>query len=258
MKLRIRADLVYRFGGRNDAIFKILAAQGGGQTVIEERLEISGGVRLHEDLEPDTGARLLRGRLAGETAVAYQALVDNGAPSGLPAFAPPTDWSDLPADVLIHLLPSRYCPSDRFLRFVARAFAGTSGAERVRAILDWIAVNIDYQPGVSDVETTAARTFTDRAGVCRDFTHLAVSFCRASGLPARAVAAYAHDMALPDFHAVAEVWLDGGWRLIDPTGLAPIEGLARICAGRDAADIAFLTTTLNCELVRQSIAVEAV
>jgi transglutaminase-like putative cysteine protease len=128
----------------------------------------------------------------------------------------------------------------------------------VLKILDWIRTEIDYEPGVSDSETTAARTFIDRAGVWRDFTHMGITLCRASGIPARAVSAYAHQLTPPDFHAIFEVWLSDGWWLVDPTGLAPVEGLVRIACGRDAADIAFLTTQGRCELVRQSVTAEAV
>ena len=124
-------------------------------------------------------------------------------------------------------------------------------------ILDWIRAEIDYEPGASDSETTAARTFIDRAGVCRDFTHMGITLCRASGIPARAVSAYAHQLSPPDFHAIFEVWLSNGWWLVDPTGLAPVEGLVRIACGRDAADIACLTTQRSSALVRQSVTAEA-
>ena len=100
---------------------------------------------------------------------------------------------------------------------------------------------MDYVPGSSDTETTAADAFVSRQGVCRDYAHLLASFARAAGIPARLVSAYAWRLEPPDFHAVVEVWLDGGWHLVDPTGLAPIEGMARIAVGRDATDIAFMT-----------------
>ena len=67
------------------------------------------------------------------------------------------------------------------------------------------------------------------------------SFARAAGVPARLASAYAWRLDPPDFHAVVEVWLDGAWHFLDATGLAPTEGLARICVGRDATDIAFMT-----------------
>ena len=255
MKLRVRSELVYRFDPPTDAIYLIQAAHWPGQNILEERLTTSAGIQFHEDVDPDFGARTLRGHLEGVVEVIYEAVVDNGVLKGLPPGVSQHDWNDLPSEVLIYTRPSRYCPSDQFGRFVQRSFGETSGGARILAILDWIHTNIDYEPGVSDSETTAARTFIDRAGVCRDFTHLGITLCRASGIPARAVSAYACDLVPPDFHAVFEVYLDSGWWLIDPTGLAPIEGLVRIASGRDAADIAFLTTQGACQMLRQSVTV---
>ncbi|MDO8323921.1 MAG: transglutaminase family protein, partial [Phenylobacterium sp.] len=98
-------------------------------------------------------------------------------------------------------------------------------------------------------------TFVDRAGVCRDFAHLAISLCRAADIPARAVSAYAWKLEPPDLHAVAEVYLGGRWRLIDATGLAPIDGLVRVATGLDAADIAFMTIFGRANLISQSFTV---
>jgi transglutaminase-like putative cysteine protease len=168
-------------------------------------------------------------------------------------------WSELPNEVLPFLLPSRFCPSDKFMRFAGREFAASSdGAARMMAILEWINRNVDYVSGVSNAETTAERTFVDRAGVCRDFAHLGITFARALGIPARAVSAYALDLDPPDFHAVFEVYLDNAWWLIDPTRLAPIEGIVRIGSGRDASDIAFLTSDKQCQVLSQTINVKAV
>ena len=258
MKIRVRAELVYRFDPPTDAIYQIQVAHWPGQTVLEERLTTTPSVAFHEDVDAEFGARTLRARLEGEVAVTYEATVDNGRLRGLPPGVTQHDWNDLPAEVLTYLWPSRYCPSDQFGRFVEREFGGAAGGDRVLAIIEWIRANIEYERGVSDSETTAARTFIDRAGVCRDFTHLGITLCRASGIPARAVSAYAHQLQPPDFHAIFEVWLSNGWWLVDPTDLAPIEGLVRIACGRDASDIAFLSTQGSCELVRQSITAEAV
>ena len=122
-------------------------------------------------------------------------------------------------------------------------------------ILDWLDRNLDYVVGVSNAETTAERTFVDRAGVCRDFTHLGITLARALGIPARAVSAYALQLEPPDFHAIFEVYLENGWWLIDPTRLAPIEGIVRIGSGRDASDIAFLTSNKQCQMVAQTVRV---
>ncbi len=258
MKIRVRSELVYRFDPPTDAIYQIQVARWPGQHVLDERLTVTPETTFHEDQDTEFGARTLRAHLSGEVSVVYEATVDNGTLKGLPPVAVQSDWNDLPAEVLTYLWPSRYCPSDQFGRFVEKTFAGTDGGERVLAILAWIKDNIEYERGVSDSETTAARTFIDRAGVCRDFTHLGITLCRASGIPARAVSAYAHQLTPPDFHAIFEIWLSNGWWLVDPTGLAPIEGLVRIACGRDAADIAFLTTQGGCKMVRQSITARAV
>ncbi|GAA0648555.1 transglutaminase family protein [Brevundimonas lenta] len=258
MKIRVRANLTWRFEPPTDAIYKIQVAHWPGQHVLEERLVTVPHVDFIENEDDEFGARTLRAHLSGEVALTYEAVVDNGSLKGLPAVTVQHDWNDLPAEVLTYLNPSRYCPSDQFGRFVDRTFGGTTGGDRVLKILEWIRENIEYEPGVSDTETTASRTFIDRAGVCRDFTHLGITLCRASGIPARAVSAYAHQLTPPDFHAIFEIWLSNGWWLVDPTGLAPVEGLVRIACGRDAADIAFLTTQGDVRLVRQSVTAEAV
>ena len=258
MKIRVRAELVYRFDPPTDAIYKIQVANWPGQNILEERLTTTPAVEFLHDQDDEFGARTLRAHLQGEVALVYEAVVDNGLLKGLPPVTIQHDWNDLPAEVLPYLNPSRYCPSDQFGRFAERTFAGTVGGDRVLKILGWIADNIDYEPGSSDSETTAARTFIDRAGVCRDFTHMGIALCRASGIPARAVSAFAHQLSPPDFHAIFEVWLSDGWWLVDPTGLAPVEGLVRIACGRDAADIAFLTTQGSCQMVRQSVSAEAI
>jgi transglutaminase-like putative cysteine protease len=184
--------------------------------------------------------------------IRYSALVENNLRQLLPQTGLQHVWSELPSDVLPFLLPSRFCPSDKFMRFAQREFSSAGdGVARVMAILDWIHRNVDYVAGVSDAETTAEGTFVDRAGVCLDFTHLGITLSRALVIPARAVSAYALELDPPDFHAIFEVYIANGWWLIDPTRLAPIEGIVRIGSGRDASDIAFLTTDKQCEVMRQ-------
>ena len=255
MKLRVRSELTYRFATATEAIYLIQAAHWPGQTILQEHLETSPGVEFVSHTTPAYGSRTLRARLTGDVSVIYEAVIDNGTLGNLSAGAHQHGWSDLPGETLTYLWPSRYCPSDGFERFVGSEWTDTRGGAQVLAILDWIKGNIAYVHGVSTPQTTAADTFLDRAGVCRDFTHLGMSMCRASGIPARAVSAYALDLRPPDFHAVFEVSLTGGWWLVDPTGLAPVEGLVRIASGRDAVDIAFLSTDGPCEMLHQSVSV---
>ncbi|MBO0985872.1 transglutaminase family protein, partial [Rathayibacter sp. SD072] len=87
----------------------------------------------------------------------------------------------------------------------------------------------------------AERTLLARRGVCRDFAHLVVALLRALDVPARLVSVYAPGLSPMDFHAVAEAWIEGEWRVVDATTLAPRQSLVRIATGRDAADTAFLS-----------------
>ena len=116
--------------------------------------------------------------------------------------------AQLPLSLLPYLLPSRFVPSDRVAGFAYSEFGEhPKGHQRVSAICNWIHDNIEYRPGSSDAETTAAEIIMSRAGVCRDFAHLGITFCRALGIPARYVTCYAYGLSPPDFHAVFEAYL---------------------------------------------------
>jgi transglutaminase-like putative cysteine protease len=250
--------LIYRFAEATQVIASIEAAQTDDQAILSETLDIQPPTRLLRDILPG-GGRRLRASFSGQVAIRYDGLIENKLRQLLPPSGRQHVWSDLPVDVLAFLLPSRFCPSDKFMRFVQREFgSSTDGVARVMSILDWISRNVDYVSGVSNAETTAERTFVDRAGVCRDFTHLGITLSRALGIPARAVSAYALALNPPDFHAVFEVFLENAWWLVDPTRLAPIEGIVRIGNGRDASDIAFLTSDKQCQVVSQTIQVAEV
>jgi transglutaminase-like putative cysteine protease len=115
------------------------------------------------------------------------------------------------------------------------------GFSRVAAICDWINSNIDYQPGTSNVSTSACDVLIQRVGVCRDYAHLAIAFCRALCIPARYISGYAVGLQPPDFHGFFEAYLGSRWYLFDATRKAPVEGFVRIGTGRDAADASFAT-----------------
>jgi transglutaminase-like putative cysteine protease len=255
MKLSIKAELVYTFAQATQVIANIEASHTSDQTILSESFDIQPPAQLLSGKTP-YGDRSIRASLSGEVVICYQAVVENNLRQLLPPAGRQHLWSDLPNAVLPFLLPSRFCPSDKFMRFAQREFGGAGdGVARVMAILEWIHRNVDYVSGVSNAETTAERTFVDRAGVCRDFTHLGITLARALGIPARAVSAYALQLNPPDFHAIFEVYLENNWWLIDPTRLASIEGVVRIGSGRDASDIAFLTSDKQCQVLRQTIEV---
>lgn len=255
MKLSIQSELAYSFADATQIIASLEASHTDDQTILSESLTLDPPADLLRDTSI-AGDRRIRACLSGQVTIRYQAIVENRLRQLLPLSGRQHVWSELPSDVLPFLLPSRFCPSDKFMRFAQREFAGSpDGVARVMEILNWINRNVDYTFGVSNAETTAERTFVDRAGVCRDFTHLGITLTRALGIPARAVSAYALDLNPPDFHAVFEVFLENAWWLIDPTRLAPVEGIVRIGSGRDASDIAFLTSDKQCQVLNQSISV---
>jgi transglutaminase-like putative cysteine protease len=255
MRFDIHASLLYDFATPSEVLLLIEAARGHGQTVDRETLRLSPAVKVARLDDDVTGERRAVFMASGRVEIDYVAQVDVAPRISRLDGADRMLIGDLPAEALPYLRASRYCPSDRFESFVEREFATLSGGAKVQAILDWIAEHIDYKFGFSDATTTARDTFVDRAGVCRDFAHLAITLCRAADIPARAVSAYAWRLEPADLHAVAEVYLGGCWRLIDPTGKAPIDGLVRVATGRDAADIAFMTIFGTAQLVAQSFAI---
>ena len=161
----------------------------------------------------------------------------------------------IPGNVVRYLMPSRYCPSDEFQSFVAAEFGDLQGGARIAAIRDWIHAAFAYVPGSSNAQTTAMDTFVQRQGICRDFAHVLITLARASTIPARFASVYAPGVTPPDFHAVAEVYLDGTWHLIDPTGMAGADTIARIGVGADAADVAFLNAFGQMSLLRHEVSV---
>jgi len=163
----------------------------------------------------------------------------------------------VPNEILHYLMPSRYCESDLMSRCAQQLFGDLPpGIGRVQAIADWIHDSIAYEPGTSDSTTTAREVFVERAGVCRDFAHLGITFCRALNIPARLVVGYVwFDEPPQDFHAVFEAWLGGRWVLFDPTRMAPVDRLVRVGTGRDAKDVAFCTIFGDVRMTGKKLAV---
>jgi transglutaminase-like putative cysteine protease len=171
------------------------------------------------------------------------------------AALPDTPIRLMPPETIPYLLPSRYCESDRLEGFVHQEFAGLYGGPLASALADWVYDHLTYTCNSSSGTTTALMTFAERHGVCRDYAHLLVALARAGGIPARCVSAYAPGVDPPDFHAVAELWIDGAWHLVDATRMASCGDLVRVAVGRDATDIAFMTVFGTATLNQQSVAV---
>lgn len=243
MKFSVSCSLQYDVAADTTLILNIEAQRNVGQNVVTEQFSISRGVASEEHVVPETGNRYRRMVLpVGRHQIGYTAEIETMPFIGEPARIAQVPVAALPFEVIGHLSPSRYCQSDKLGRFAWRTFGDiANGHEKVTAICNWIFENVDYLEGSSDISTSAYDTFTLRAGVCRDFAHLGITFARALGIPARFVSAYALDLVPQDFHAVFEAYLGDRWYLFDATRLCPIDGIMRIGIGRDAADSAFAT-----------------
>jgi transglutaminase-like putative cysteine protease len=165
------------------------------------------------------------------------------------------DWSarqaavgDLPDEMLLYLLSSRYCEVDLFSSIAFELFGQIEpGWARVQAICNWVHNKVTFNYQQARPTKTAMDVFTERVGVCRDFQHLAITFCRALNIPARYATGYLGDIGVPvvlpmDFSAWFEVWLDGRWWTFDARNNMPRLGRILMATGRDAADVALTTS----------------
>ncbi|WP_394619988.1 transglutaminase family protein [Lentzea sp. JNUCC 0626] len=248
--LRVGCAFTYRAEVPTPAVFLVRPDRHGDVRVSSENLfaEPDAPVQHHFDVYGNWLARLVLP--PGLSTVNYSAWVDvpdrvedvdEGAPEVWPG--------DLPDDVLLYTLPSRYCVSDvlgdeAWSRFGAHR----PGYGRVRAICRHVHESLRFGYGTSTALSTAADVNEAGIGVCRDFTHLAISFCRALNIPARYVFGYLPDLDVPpdgapmDFAAWMEVWLGDRWWTFDPRNNTPRKGRVVIGRGRDAADVAMVTT----------------
>lgn len=233
MKREVGAELDVDITAPTTLEFQIAVAPHPGAEVSEfltftldgkrvQPLEISGlhGNRIHK---LDAGEANLQ--------VHYEATI-----VGQTDPAPITEY-----DLSAYLRPSRYAEADKFFGFAATEFGRyADSATLLSKVSSWVGTRLDYVPGSSDPIDGAVDTLLAGRGVCRDYAHLVVAVLRAVNVPARLVAVYAPGCDPMDFHAVAEAFVEGQWRVVDATYLAPRQTLVRISTGRDAADTAFL------------------
>jgi transglutaminase-like putative cysteine protease len=172
---------------------------------------------------------------------------DTGFPDTLNLAAREASVGDLPHDVLSYLLNSRYCEVDRFNNIAHELFGRVDpGWSRVQYICNWVFNNVAFNYQQARPTKTALDVFTERVGVCRDFQHLAITFCRALNIPARYATGYLCDIGVPvvmpmDFSAWFEAWLDGRWWTFDARNNQPRIGRVLMATGRDASDVAMTT-----------------
>ncbi|MBT7756876.1 MAG: transglutaminase family protein [Rhodospirillaceae bacterium] len=187
---------------------------------------------------------------AGRMVISANSIIrDTGQPDPVVSDARQVPVEALPEEALVFLLASRFCDCDRMLDLAWSLFSGTApGWARVQAICDFVHHHITFGYEHARVTKTASDAYEEGRGVCRDYAHLAVAFCRAMNIPARYCTGYLSYIGTPephdvgDFAAWFEAYLDGEWHMFDPRNNTPRIGRVLIARGRDAADVAFATT----------------
>jgi transglutaminase-like putative cysteine protease len=219
-----------------------------GVSIRSERWDTSASHHTYVD---HYGNRCERFELGlGPTEVAYEAHLLLSEPAdAIEAHAPETPVGSLPDDVISFVMPSRFCLPDELGAEAWERFGNLApGWGRVQAIVDYVHGHLQWVPGSSNPWTTAADANRAGQGVCRDFAHLAITFCRALNIPARYVFGYIPDIDVPppaepmDFAAWFEAYLDGAWHTFDARNNRARIGRVVVGRGRDAVDVALITS----------------
>jgi transglutaminase-like putative cysteine protease len=249
-QLRVGCEFRYLAELETPAVFQVQPSAAPPATVVRQAWEIEPAVPRHGylDLYGNDCQRLVLP--VGESVLRYDALVTvPDATEEVDLDAPEVPVTELPDDVLIYTMPSRYVLPDLLGDEAWRLFGNEKpGYRRVQAIVDHVHERLTFGYGSSTPTTTAAEAYAAGRGVCRDFAHVAISFCRALSIPTRYVFGYLPDMDVPpapepmDFAAWMEVYLGGRWLTFDPRNNQARKGRVLIGRGRDAVDVAMVTT----------------
>jgi len=173
--------------------------------------------------------------------------------------------NELPTETLRYLLSSRYCEVDLLSNTAVELFGGlATGWQRVQAICDWVNNKVTFGYNFARSTKTALDVYTERLGVCRDFQHLAITFCRSLNIPARYATGYLGDIGVPppytpmDFSAWFEAYLEDRWWIFDARHNQPRIGRVLMATGRDAADVAITTSFGTSQLTKFTVVTDEV
>jgi transglutaminase-like putative cysteine protease len=190
---------------------------------------------------------------------------DKGEPDVVAPAAKQQELEDLPVDVLIYLLGSRYCETDRLSNMAWSLFGQTpKGWPLVQAICDYVHCHIEFSYESASPAKTAFDAYTQKRGVCRDFAHLAIALCRCLNVPARYCTGYLGDIGVPrdpapmDFSAWFEAYLGDRWYTFDARHNKPRIGRILMARGRDATDVAMVTSFGPCTLANFHVITEEI
>jgi transglutaminase-like putative cysteine protease len=251
MQVKLGYEIVYNCSQPTPMILMLnIHYSHAADIVAPDRLTTEPAVPVtsHRDMYGNWCSRIVapigRIRLSASAVVRVAGEADVLAP-----FARQLEVRDLPEDTLVFLLGSRYCETDLLSQVAWNLFSYTApGWKRVQAICDYVHTHIVFGYADARPTKTAWEAYKERKGVCRDYAHLAITFCRCMNIPARYCTGYLGDMGTPppygvmDFAAWFEVYLGGAWYTFDARNNVPRIGRVLIARGRDAADVAIATT----------------
>ncbi|MEY4194473.1 MAG: hypothetical protein RLZZ226_841 [Pseudomonadota bacterium] len=250
MYIRFGFDIAYSFAQPTEMIMMLYTHPSRSATLLAPERLRSTPPTVIEDFTDVYGNRCARTFFQGGVLHFLNdgIIVDSGLPDPLIPEARQHAIHELPPDTLLYLLGSRYCEIEKLSEVAWELFGqAPTGWMRVQAICDWVHNHITFEHESARCDRTAHDTFLDHRGVCRDYTHLAITFCRCMGIPARYATGYLGDIRVPlappmDFSAWFEAYLGGAWHTFDARNNQPRVGRILMARGRDAADVALTTT----------------
>jgi transglutaminase-like putative cysteine protease len=251
MQIRVGYEIIYHCPQKTPMILMLhIHYSRAADIVIPDYLTTDPSVPItaHRDVYGNWCSRIVAP--IGRTRLSASAVIrDRGEPDVLVPSAQQHEVTDLPEETLVFLRGSRYCETDLLSEAAWKLFSQTlPGWNRVQAICDYVHNHIVFGYGDARPTKTAWEAFNERKGVCRDYAHLAIAFCRCMNIPARYCTGFLGDMGtLPpygvmDFAAWFEVYIGGGWYTFDARNNVPRIGRVLIARGRDATDVAIATT----------------
>lgn len=251
MQFRAGYELVYRFIQPTPIILVVnIHDSRASDIVVTDRMTVEPSIRVYgyRDVFGNQCHRILAP--AGRLHLTANAVVNDDGFPDLPLPASLQDSvEDLPDETLVFLLGSRYCETDLLSEMAWQLFGGTlPGYARVQAICDYVHNHIAFNYQNARSTRSAADAFREGTGVCRDYAHLAIAFCRCMNIPARYCTGYLSDVGTPlpyppgDFAAWFEAYIGGHWHMFDPRNNMPRIGRILMARGRDATDVAIATT----------------
>jgi len=249
MRVRVGCEFAYGSTAPTPTVWQVRPRADRAQSLVAESWSTSPPLprTSYNDVFGNVCDRMML--LPGQTVLRYDATVEvPRSRDDVSARARQVPVESLPDETMVYLLPSRFCLSDVLRDQAWELFGATEpGWARVASVCDWVHENVQFQVNSSNALTSALDIWQSRCGVCRDFAHLGLTMCRSLNIPARYVFGYMPDIDVApyepmDFCAWFEAYLEDRWWTFDPRNNVPRAGRVVIGRGRDALDVAMVTT----------------